>query len=167
MNDSTEFMHHGRRMLWWTEYDGDAGAPWEREDGHGPVSEWTSRAKRPGERVLSEDRGVVRYYDWQGAMKIARKDKWGSKRALPDDTPRRIAFLAVEDDFEHLRQWCNEQWFYVGVIVRDVESGEHESLWGIESDAEAYLEEVRDELASSLHPLASREEAANLELCSD
>jgi hypothetical protein len=26
--------------------------PWERADGHGPVSDWTRREKRPGERVL-------------------------------------------------------------------------------------------------------------------
>ena len=32
------------------EDDTDAGPPWEREsEGHGPVSDWTSRDKRPGE----------------------------------------------------------------------------------------------------------------------
>jgi hypothetical protein len=39
------------------------GAPWEVDCGHGPVSDWTTRGKLPGERVLWSDRGCYRYYD--------------------------------------------------------------------------------------------------------
>ena len=37
------------------------GAPWEEHDGHGPVSEWTRRAKRPGEIVLVKDGDAARF----------------------------------------------------------------------------------------------------------
>jgi hypothetical protein len=59
------------------EADEDSGAPWKRDDGHGPVSDWTGREKRPGERVLSEDRTSKRYYDFEEAVKIAKRDGWG------------------------------------------------------------------------------------------
>ncbi|WP_239482854.1 hypothetical protein [Paraburkholderia sp. C35] len=57
--------------------DIDHGAPWEEHDGHGPVSDWTTRDKRPGERVLSSDRGIKRFYDVQEANRIAEQDGWG------------------------------------------------------------------------------------------
>ena len=41
-------------------YADDATPPWERDDGTGDVSEWTTRAKRPGERVLNEERSQKR-----------------------------------------------------------------------------------------------------------
>lgn len=59
------------------QFDEDHGAPWEEHDGHGPVSEWTTRDKRPGERVLVSDRGSKRYYDVQEANRIAKADGWG------------------------------------------------------------------------------------------
>lgn len=57
--------------------DEDHGAPWEEEYGHGPVSEWTTRDKLPGELVLNEDRRAKRFYDFQEACKIARAEGWG------------------------------------------------------------------------------------------
>lgn len=63
------------------EHDHDYGAPWDNEDGHGPVSDWTTRAKRPGEMVLSESYGKKRFYNFAEACRIARRDRWG---ALPE-----------------------------------------------------------------------------------
>jgi len=57
--------------------DGESGPPWEEADGHGPVTEWTSRPKNPGERILVEDGPFRRYYDIQEAVRIAKKDGWG------------------------------------------------------------------------------------------
>lgn len=58
--------------------DEDSGPPWENCDGHGPVSEWRPKdSKRPGEVVLHEYRGSCRFYDWQDAMKLAKRDGWG------------------------------------------------------------------------------------------
>lgn len=67
--------------------DDDMGAPWENEDGHGPVSRWTSRPKRPGERVLNVDRGSYRYYDFAEAVKIAKRDGWGPGIPLRTTSP--------------------------------------------------------------------------------
>src|SRR5215472_17573527 len=61
-----------------TVYLDDSGdAPWERDDGRGPVSDWTTRDKAPGERALCQDRSYKRYYDFQEACKIAQRDGWG------------------------------------------------------------------------------------------
>jgi hypothetical protein len=59
-------------------HDEDADAPWDNCDGHGPVSKWRRKdSKQPGERILHEDGGSCRFYDWQEAMKLAKKDGWG------------------------------------------------------------------------------------------
>lgn len=128
--------------------DHDTTPPWEREDGHGPVSEWTSRDKQPGERVLCSDRGNKRFYDFAGAVVIAKRDGWDSE-PYGTGTRGQKAARAVERDFERLRRWCNDQWNYVGVVVtvsrEKVELGSA-SLWGIESDAGDYLTETALEL---------------------
>lgn len=40
------------------EHDACAGTPWENCDGHGPVTDFLQRSKRPGELVLNTDWGV-------------------------------------------------------------------------------------------------------------
>lgn len=47
-------------------HDGGMLPPWEEHDGHGVVSDWTSRDKHPGEWVLDTDRsGNKLYYNFQ------------------------------------------------------------------------------------------------------
>jgi len=184
-----------------TEYDEDHGTPWENECGHGPVSDWTSRGKLPGELVLCEDRGSYRYYDYAETCKIARKEAWGylpgtlktellpwgdwrayvvperfadrgkpALEAIATDinaairavyaahratmTKRQYAAAAAMADYDRLRQWCNDDWCYVGVIVEslddDGDAMDSASLWGIESDADDYLDEVAQDLAAEL-----------------
>ena len=58
------------------EQDDDHGAPWEDCDGHGIVSEWTTRDKRPGERVLNSDGRSKRFYDVQATMQLAQQECW-------------------------------------------------------------------------------------------
>ena len=70
--DNDEFERGGRTFTFRTEYDDSREAPWEEEDGHGVVSEWTTRDKAPGERVLIADRSRKRYYDIAATMRIAR-----------------------------------------------------------------------------------------------
>lgn len=144
--------------------DYDADAPWDREDGHGPVSDWTRRDKVPGERELCENRGNKRYYDFQGAIAIAKRDGWGlndadaaalQKRLGRAATVGDIRAEAVERDFKRLRDWCDNRWAYCGVVVRRLDCDgepmeERESLWGIESDCREYIEEVARELAAQL-----------------
>ena len=145
-------------------YDESMGEPWKEHDGHGVVSNWTTRDKSPGERVLNSDRGNKRYYDFAESVKIALKDGWdcSKRRELADVDPSRkwtkkeIAAMAVEDDFEHLRAWCNDEWHWAGVVVTLLDADgeltkERESLWGTESSENGkYLREVAEELAEEI-----------------
>lgn len=208
----------GIRFLVQTERDEDHGAPWDEECGHGPVSDWTTRHKRSGELELSDGtRGLFRYYDFQEACKIARRDGWGflpgtlkteelkggawyawvepKSFAVRNKTPRLFQSIAEDAneairqvyalhratmtarqyaagaamaDFERLHAWCNDEWEYVGVIVTRLDSdGEEtddtESLWGIESDSDDYLQEVAEELAGEILSRYSARMAAEIE----
>ena len=137
------------------EHDQDAGAPWENSEGHGTVTGWVSRDKLPGELVLNTDRNSKRFYDFAEACKIALRDGWD---AAPHndgtESKRQQAAKAARADFEYLRQWCANQWEYVGVIVTllDDEGEETEvsdSLWSVES-RDDYAETVARELADEL-----------------
>lgn len=145
--------------------DSDMGPPWEEHDGHGPVSDWTSRDKEPGELILNQERGSRRFYDFAAACDIARRDGWNAEPLnVPGETPRQRAAKAARADFERLRAWCNDSWQWVGVCLfelpRDgVERSAshvadsapfgilaHWALWGIESDSPDYHAEVAREL---------------------
>jgi hypothetical protein len=140
--------------------DDDSTPPWDRADGHGPVSDWRVAGynnhppKAPGERPLSRDGRAARFYDFAEAVRIAQRDGWGvTGGRLPGETARQYAARAVEADFQFLRGWCNDQWSYVGVAVVASRAGvdltgEYEcALWGIESCAGAWVSEVANELA--------------------
>jgi hypothetical protein len=132
------------------EQDDQMGEPWKEHDGHGVVSEWTTRSKRPGERVLCEDRGSYRYYDVQASLEIAKRDGWDAE-PYKTGTAKERAARAVERDFQFLRDWCRDEWCWVGVVLSvskgGIELDEYAaSLWGIESSAGEYLTEVANEL---------------------
>ena len=131
-------------------YDHDSDAPWDREDGHGPVSDWEHRSKRPGEMILNSNRGSHRFYDFAEAVKLARKDGWNT---APFDWPTNgaRAHAAALADFKYLQAWCNDQWHYCGIVVTLLDAdGKPDSvdasLWGIESEGDDYHEEVIEEL---------------------
>jgi hypothetical protein len=132
-----------------TERDDDSRVPWE-DCGHGPVSEWTTRDKRPGERVLCTDGRSKRFYDFADAIKTAKADGWDAKPY--GGTAGQRAARAVEADFRNLQAWCNDQWWYVGVCVRVYKNeipltGKYEhALWGIESNSGEYLVDTANEL---------------------
>lgn len=131
----------------------DNTPPWDRECGHGPVSEWRrGRGKSAGERKLCEDGRYAKYYDMQEAQKIALREGWRAQGDIcrTDLSPRQLAARAVEEDFQCLRRWCEGQWYYVGVVVTRSDTGESASLWGIESDAESYIDEIVAELTEEL-----------------
>jgi hypothetical protein len=114
--------------------DEDMSAPWSECDGHGEVSNWTSRAKRPGELVLNQDGNSCRYYDFSGACAIALRDGWD---AAPyndgTETKRQQAAKAALADFEYLKAWCEDDWTYVVVRVVLLDDD------GEETDIDAYL----------------------------
>ena len=153
--DGATFTHRGHTFRVRFPHDADHGAPWEECDGHGPVSDWTRRDKRPGERILIEDHGSRRYYDVAEALQIARRDGWNTL-SIPapagGETPRQQAARAVEADYAFLRGWCRDDWQYVGVVVclEDDDDTQQASLWGIESDADDYLTETAYELADEI-----------------
>lgn len=147
------FTHEGLTFSFEMKHDWDHGAPWIEEAGHGEVSDWTRRDKLPGEMILCEDRGARRFYDFAGAVKTAKRDGWNAKPYdIPGETKGQRAHKAAMADFKRLQDWLYDRWHYVGVIVtcEDLPGRPSESLWGIESDADEYLDEVARELASEL-----------------
>jgi len=146
--DTNEYTHlaHTIRFDWFP--DDTSDAPWEREDGHGPVTDWERRSKGAGERILDSDHGSKRFYDFSEAVKIARRDGWGlseedtaklATRLGRTPTPGDIVAEAVEKDFKWLKDWCDDKWQYVGYVVTITGPDDEEldypdgSLWGIDS----------------------------------
>jgi len=150
--DGDTFDHRGYTFRVRYERDDDHGAPWEEGDGHGIVSDWTTRDKAPGERVLCVDRHHRRYYDVKATLRLARQDGWGCAGGQREgESARSYAARAVEADFEYLHGWCTDRWEYVGAIVTWTEDENVQaSLWGIESSEHAYLTSVAYELADEL-----------------
>lgn len=117
------------------EYDTDYNWPWKNSDGHGVVSDWEHCGEADGRWELCEDHYSRRYYDWVETVKIAMRDGWGHSGGDIMDAVRR--------DYEYLRAWCNDEWYYVGVIVELYDANDEligeESCWGYESYCEDYL----------------------------
>ena len=156
MLDSFTFTVDGRDFVARVEPDTDHGAPWDECDGHGPVSDWTRRDKRPGEMVLAESRGERRYYDFAEACRIARAEGWDAP-PYRTGTARQRAARAALRDFEYLRAWCSDEWCYVTVAVvpicpccNEADESRAEYLGGVESSDESYIREVAEELAGQI-----------------
>lgn len=149
VGDTIEWTQDGFTVTAKIEYDSDTGAPWEEHDGYGDVTGWERRAKLPGEMILSENRRSRRFYDFQGACKIARRDGWGMAKT------RQGAAQAAMRDFRALKAWCDDEWFWCGVVVTVSRNGIElatESLWGIECNYpdsdNSHLGDVARELAT-------------------
>lgn len=155
--DHVEIEHEGFTLRATMYHDPDMGPPWEEHDGHGPVSDWTGRPKRPGERVLARDRDNYRYYDFQAAMAQSRAEGWGGP--YPYRTLGIACVAAVEADFRSLKAWCNDEWHWCGVAVTVWKddtclTGEYEhAVWGIEANHpdsdNRYLSEVASDQAAA------------------
>lgn len=137
--------------------DDSGESPWNREDGHGEVTEWVRRDKKPGELVLMKDRGSFRYYDYAGAMETAKKDGWGHGPDVAGETPAQKAHRAVMADYARLKAFCDNEWEYVGVVVYPINEDDEprrkwgELLWGIESDSgDEYFADIAKELAGEV-----------------
>ena len=144
------------------ERDEHMGEPWKEHDGHGNVTEWVTRDKRPGERLLCSDRSQKRFYDYQGAIEKARAEGWDAP-PYSTGTKGEQAVRAVNADFELLRAWCNDEWYWCGVIVTVCKNGVTigtDSLWGIESCGD-YWQEIGTDMAHGImeQDLANRKSA--------
>jgi hypothetical protein len=148
------FEAHGHPFKLEVFHDAHAPAPWEMSDGHGPVRQiGPNDPMRPGERWLTDPHyGQGWVYDWEGAIKIALRDKWGHPQMTspPNLSANQIAAAAVQADFEYLRAWLRDGWHYVGVCVTHEASGAHTSVWGIESKETAYHLIVASECAADI-----------------
>ena len=111
--------------------DEDMREPWRECDGHGEVTDWTSRAKRPGELILNQDGDSCRYYDFSVACAIALRDGWDAT-PLNDGTETKRQ-QAARADYEYLKAWCEDDRFYV--VVRVVLLDDE----GEETDIDQYL----------------------------
>jgi hypothetical protein len=146
------------------EHDADMGPPWEEHDGHGPVSDWRPKeSKRPGERVLfADNHGRARFYDFAEAVKIARRDSWGTTGDEGMSRGARAAH-AAEADFKRMRAWCTDDWTWVGVDVRLLHDGaevQRNSCWGIESDSDYWCEVAAELLSECLRTDRTERRAA-------
>jgi hypothetical protein len=139
--------------------DHDSGAPWEDCEGHGPVTGWVRRNKRPDELILNSANGEYRYYNFKEACAIALRDGWGCDALDGTESKRQKAAIAARADFEYLRSWCNNEWSYVGIEVTllDSEGNKTEisdSIWGIEGTEDQIrynAQTLIDDLAQGLH----------------
>jgi hypothetical protein len=156
------FEHEGHTYLLELFYDMDIGPPWQEHDGHGPVSEWTKTiCKRPGQMILLTEGHHSRFYDFEEATKIAKRDGWGlGDRALArlteelgrEPTRKQILRQAVFADFEYLHAWCNEEWCWLTVVVSDRTTCVNDSIGGIESNNEDGIMSYARELAEEMYP---------------
>lgn len=171
--------HDGFTVVAFVERDGDHGAPWDEECGHGPVSKWRNRhhsrsydyrntGKAPGEMVLSNDRDSYRFYDFAEATRIAKRDGWGlapetiealSQKLGRKPTAKQITREAVLSDFRAMKAWCNDEWDYCGVCVVVTKNGvrltdkyDH-ALWGIERNYPAPGDQQNSYLAEVANEL--------------
>lgn len=138
------------------ETDNDHGAPWEECDGHGPVTDWERRDKKPGELILNTDRGAKRFYDFSAAVKQARAEGWNAPPyEVEGETPGQRAAKAARADYEYLRRWCRNDWAYqvVTVTLLDDEAEEcgfFDVLGGVEDSSPEYLAETVKDMADNV-----------------
>jgi hypothetical protein len=161
-----------------TAHDDDSDPPWSRADGHGPVSDWTQRNPVRGEVVLNDDGGSRRLYDMNEAVKQARRESWGCHKPIPGETRTDRARRAAQEDFEHLKRWCDNEWDYCGVLVtvwRDniqITGDYDHAMWGVERNcwpsSEYIMNEYLLEVANELLPEALADARARLKaLCTN
>ena len=154
--DGDTFEYRGHTFRVTMERDDCISEPWKEYDGHGPVSEWVTRAKGPGERILATDRCHHRFYDFAEAIKIAKHDQWRCQHGRTDHaTVGELAHCAVEQDYDRLHRWCQDDWCYVVLTVKLLdddgnETIEDETIGGVESDSGDYMVTLAHELADEI-----------------
>lgn len=162
------FRYRGRWFLFEIKRDEHMGEPWVVHDGHGVI-----HIGPPHPHNGDNDYtllGCGYWWDTKASYARAVEEGWGvgdtELKAMAQTlgrapTPQEITERACELDLERMRDWINDVWWWVGVVVtlvvkhQDAEDGYfktkyRESLWGIEADAGSYFAEVAKELAEQL-----------------
>jgi len=155
---------HGTRFKIELSYDDYGREPWKEDDGHGEVSEWTNRDKRSGELVLwTEDRGGGKlFYNFAGAVRTAKKE-WVS--ATDTETLGQRAHRAAMQDYNYLRDFCRQDWWYciLRVVLLNDDGTENEDytecVGGFEDGHGKYNQYVMQEAQSMADSLERQLEA--------
>lgn len=174
--ESREIEHRG--LTFRVELEADQGhpVPWEDGDGRGVVVD-----RRERERLIEDmdaprdrfrpmgDQGHDLYFDWEATRAKAAEESWGvTPEKAAGLTQDQILDAAVEQEYEFLRGYCTGAWSYIGIVVSlQAFPDATRSVWGIESDDEALLIEVAQDLAEELLdelPAALDAEIARLQL---
>lgn len=158
-----DFEHEGKNFRAFIESDNDATPPWDRECGHVDVSEWERRNKAPSEVIINENHGAKRFVCMREAIAKATREGWGlsdesmqalSARIGRTPSKREVIAEAVRLDVERMRDWCADEWGYIGVCVCLLDSegspiGDKyaAACWGIESDCDDCIREVARDMA--------------------
>ena len=157
-------------------HDENMGPPWEEHDGHGIVSEWVRRDKRPGELVLITERGASRFYDVEATFKIASRDGWGlgdealaklASKLGRKPTHRQVIAAAVQSDFEYLRGWCRDEWQWLG-FTTEIETPAKQivegfSCWGFDDEDYMIREAIGEAKATVDKMILTEEETLKAE----
>jgi hypothetical protein len=175
--DGMEFSHHGREFRVEFPDDDTQRMPWEYDDGRGVVerirySDYSRIPKAPGDVVLYAERGQAYLLKGGETRAKIKKEGWGlppedtaalAARVGRRPTRKQVEAECLAKEISFLSGFLHGQWSYVGVIVTDLETGDSDSLWGIESCAKDYLWEVAQEIANRIHPLADTSEASAID----
>lgn len=153
------FQRDGLQFRMRVSRDDYIGAPWDEHEGHGVVSDWTTREQGEGERVLATEANSHRFYDFAETLNIAERDAWGiDPERAKGLTKSQIVAAAVEQDFAHMKAWCDDEWWWVLVEVQLLDTDGYaierencqDALGGIESDDTDYHMTVAVEMADGI-----------------
>lgn len=158
--DGDTFTREGITFRVKMDHDYDMGPPWEEGDDSDLVSDWTTRPKAPGERVLNRDRGSYRYYNFAEAVKRYTeqgRDPYakGWRSDLGEDaTLGQVAARIAELNFIHYDHWCRDLWQWmvlsVEMLTKDGGTVGSEHLGGVSSEDHATITEEAWDMAGQL-----------------
>ena len=133
----------GFKLKFEIQRDDDCGPPWEDCDGMGVIEESHGH---PGESyndwILNSDRWWYHYFDWRATLPEAIRDGWDAPPYGGNDK-RAKAMRAMKSTYEYLREWYNDDWWYIGWIVTLYDPNgdeiDSDSCWGFESNSMDYV----------------------------
>lgn len=143
--ESEHILPNGWKLVFKFQYDNDREPPWEDCCGTGVVTDWIhGAADEKYGWVLSDGNWSHRYYDWRATLPEAIRGGWDAA-PYGEGNKHEQAMRAMKSTYELLRRWCDNDWWYVGLIVELYDKNEDElgsdSCWGFESDAMSYITE--------------------------
>lgn len=138
-------------------YDSNHERPEDWDDGQGVTYikrgyDYPDEHER--EWLLWSERYDWLIYDFKASLEKALKQGWNCP-PYHEGTKLERAVRAVRENYDYLRRFYNQHWWYVGMIVELYDEDDtlldEESCWGYESDCMDYLcEEARSWAASMI-----------------